>query len=105
MRNFTRAGEKSFNSSGGSLFSSASNRYDVVMRLRYLLLIPAFGFFIDALRHPYRWPGHYQPLNTRLIRLLWTHSREGIDMWIVLLCFLLIGLLAQRERALKDTDK
>jgi hypothetical protein len=73
--------------------------------LRYLLLIPAIGFFIDALRHPYIWPGHYQPMNPRLIMMLWTHSREGTDMWVVLLCFVIIGLLDRREEVMKDDEK
>ena len=39
-------------------------------RYRYLLYIPAIGFFIDALRHRYIWPGHYQPMKPRLIMVL-----------------------------------
>lgn len=34
--------------------------------------------------------------------LLGTHSREGLDAWMVLLSFLVLGILEQRERALKD---
>lgn len=72
---------------------------------RYLLLIPALGFFIDALRNQYVWPGKYQPMSPRLIMVLWTPSREGRDMWVVVLCFLIIGLLSRREAAKKDLDK
>jgi hypothetical protein len=74
-------------------------------RFRYLLLIPAIGFFIDALRHQYIWPGRYQPMNPRLIMVLGTHSREGADMWVVLLCFLIIGLLSRRDQATKEDEK
>jgi hypothetical protein len=74
-------------------------------RYRYLLLIPAVGFFIDALKHPYLWPGHYQPMNPRLIMVLGTYSREGADMWVVLLCFLFIGLLGRRAEATKEDEK
>jgi hypothetical protein len=76
-----------------------------LVRYKYLLLIPAIGFFIDALRHPYIWPGNYQPMNPRLIMVLGTHSREGADMWVVLLCFLIIGLLGRREEATKEDEE
>ena len=76
-----------------------------LVRYKYLLLIPAIGFFIDALRHPYIWPGPYQPMNPRLIMVLGTHSREGADMWVVLLCFLIIGLLDRREKATKEDEE
>jgi hypothetical protein len=76
-----------------------------LVRYRYLLLIPAIGFFIDALRHQYIWPGRYQPMNPRLIMVLGTHSREGADMWVVLLCFLIIGLLSRRDQATKEDEK
>ncbi|HEX5413521.1 MAG TPA: hypothetical protein VFZ27_16835 [Terriglobia bacterium] len=72
---------------------------------RYLLLIPAIGFFIDALTHRYTWPGNYQPMNPRLVMVLWTPSREGRDMWVVLLCFLIIGLLDRRAAANEDLEK
>ena len=74
-------------------------------RIWYLLYIPAIGFFIDALRHQYVWPGKYQPMNPRLFMVLWTHSREGTDAWVVLLCFLIIGLLDRREAGKKDLEK
>jgi len=71
---------------------------------RYLLLIPAIGFFIDALKHQYIWPGKYQPMHPRLVMVLWTPSREGRDMWVVLLCFIIIGLLDRRAAAKKDLE-
>jgi hypothetical protein len=74
-------------------------------RYRYLLFIPAIGFFIDALRRRYIWPGHDQPMNPRFIMVLWTYSREGTDAWVMLLCFLVIGLLGKREEATKEDEE
>ena len=69
---------------------------------RYLLFIPIIASLIDAITHRYVWPGHYQPLNPRFFMVLWTHSREGTDAWVMLVCFVLIGLLDRREAATKD---
>ena len=76
-----------------------------LVRYRHLLLIPAIGSFIDALRHPYIWPGRYQPMYPRLIMVLGTRSREGADMWVVLLCFLIIGLLGRPQEATKEDEE
>lgn len=71
---------------------------------RYLLFIPAIGFLIDALRHQYIWPGKYQPMNPRFFMVLWTNSREGRDAWVMLICFVLIGLLDRRAAGKKDLE-
>jgi hypothetical protein len=66
---------------------------------RWLLLLVGCAFFIDSLFHTYTWPGEvFQPTRLdRLIRVLWTHSREGFDTWVMLLCALLIVFSSQRE--------
>jgi hypothetical protein len=66
---------------------------------RWLLLLVGGVFFIDSLFHSYTWPGEvFQPTRgERLIRVLWTHSREGRDTWAMLICALLIAFSIQRE--------
>lgn len=67
---------------------------------RLLLVLAAIWFFVDGLIHPYTWPGEFfQPTRTeRLIRILFTHSREGSDTWGMLLCLFIAFWLWQRER-------
>jgi len=43
-------------------------------------------------------------MHPRLVMVLWTPSREGRDMWVVLLCFIIIGLLDRRAAAKKDLE-
>lgn len=66
---------------------------------RWVLLLVYAAFFIDSLFHSYTWPGEvFQPTHgERLIRVLWTHSREGRDTWAMLICVLLIAFSIQRE--------
>lgn len=66
---------------------------------RWLLFLMGAGFFIDGLFHSYTWPGEvFQPTRLdRLIRVLWTHSREGRDTWAMLICALLIAFSIQLE--------
>lgn len=37
--------------------------------------------------------------------VLWTNSREGRDAWIMLICFILIGLLDRRAAGKKDLEE
>jgi hypothetical protein len=68
--------------------------------IRSLLVFAAIGFFVDGLIHRDTWPGElFQPKEiVRLIRVLFTHSREGSDTWGMLLCLFIAFWLWQRER-------
>jgi len=77
--------------------------YHPLMRsrtVRLLLVFAAIAFFVDGLIHHYTWTVEFfQPTKTeRLIRVLFTHSREGSDTWGMLLCLFIAFWLWQRER-------
>jgi hypothetical protein len=72
--------------------------------IRFSLWFALIAFFLDGLVHPYTWPGEViQPHKTeRMVRVLWTHSREGNDTWMMLLCLLVLFWIWQREQANHD---
>jgi hypothetical protein len=72
--------------------------------IRLVLIFVSFLFFFDGLMHRYVWPGEMlQPSRTeRMVRVLFTHSREGTDTWGMLLCWLIASGIWQREQDIEN---
>jgi hypothetical protein len=69
-----------------------------------LFFFGALAFMNDGLVHQYVWPREIiQPVGgVRIILALGTHSREGNDYWMMILCFFLAFLIWQREKSSRD---
>ena len=65
--------------------------------IRILLLLAAVAFGIDGVFHPDSWTIVRPRLYERMVSALWTHSREGIDYDLSLICLVLSTLLPKPE--------